>query len=114
MQLQNLGAPITYTTMKSFHQTILLFYQKDRDSRGGEVFLAVHTSIQSKLIGSPASLKVVSVEIITHHKIVLCLLYIPPQASVLKLCVSDLLQNLSTITQNHNIIFGDFNFPDIN
>ena len=59
--------------------TNFVIYRKDRDSRGGGVMLAVHESLQSKLIVSPFNLEVLSVEVSSGAAVItLCVAYIPP------------------------------------
>ena len=88
-------------------------FRKDRDCRGGGVFLVVQESIPWRLIPSPASLEIVSVEVLLPHPIVLCLVYILSGASTSY--VSSTLQYLSSVVHDHEtVLLGDFNFPDIN
>lgn len=88
-------------------------YQKDRDNRGGGVFLAVHQSIPSKLILSPASLEIVSVELTIPEKVIICVIYIPPNAPISY--TLSVFEFLSNIAKGSAVIFlGDFNSPDIN
>ncbi len=90
-----------------------MIFRKDRDSRGGGVFLAVHNSIPSRLIPSPPSLEVVAVEILLPHPVVLSVTYIPPGAPVSS--ISSTIHFLSNLVNQHNtILLGDFNLPDIN
>ena len=56
-------------------------YRKDRnESRGGGVFLAVHQSIPSRVIPSPSSIEVVSVQINIPHPLVICVCHLTPCA----------------------------------
>ena len=96
------------------NEIITSLFRKDRSSgRGGGVFLAVHKSIPCKPVPSPHSLEVVSIEIPIPCKLIMCLIYIPPNApqSYFQL----LIQFLSALVKDSKVIFlGDFNLPDIN
>ena len=77
------------------------------------MLLAIHNSIPTKLLSSPPNLEVVSVKLNCKNPIIVCLIYIPPQAKVEYFtCIFNYLNNL--LSQNHNLILlGDFNLPDI-
>ena len=78
-------------------------FRKDRDCRGGGVFLVVHDSIPELVV----------VEIQIPRPVILCLVYIPPAPEPAS--VYSIINFLSSIVDRHNIILlGDFNFPDIN
>ena len=88
-------------------------FRKDRDCRGGGVFLVVHDSIPARRISSPVSLELVVVEIQIPRPVILCLVYIPPAPEPAS--VYSIINFLSSIVDGHNIILlEDFNFPDIN
>ena len=88
-------------------------FRKDRDCRGGGVFLVVHDSIPARRISSPVSLELVVVEIQIPRPVILCLVYIPPAPEPAS--VYSIINFLSSIVDGRNIILlGDFNFPDIN
>ena len=59
----------------------LLFYRKDRGSRGGGVLVAVDESIPSSLIDSPPNLEIIVVQLGLTYPIVWCTVYIPPNSS---------------------------------
>lgn len=88
-------------------------YRCDRVSRGGGVLLAVHQSIHSSIIHSPPHLEVVCIQIVSSMPLVLCLVYIPPSASIGY--VGEILSFLDSIISSFSnvVILGDFNAPDI-
>ena len=60
----------------------LLFYRKDRGSRGGGVLVAVDESIPSSLIiDSPPNLEIILVQLGLTYPIILWTVYIPPNSS---------------------------------
>ena len=72
---------------------------KDCGSRNGGVFVVVQESITLRLIPSPASLEIVSVEVLSTRPIVLCLVYIIPSTTTSY--VSSILQYLSSVVRDH-------------
>ena len=74
-------------------------FNKDCGSRSGGVFLVVQESITSRLIPSPASLEIVSVEVLLTRPNVFCLVYIIPGATTSY--VSSILQYLSSVVRDH-------------
>ena len=89
-----------------------VLYRNDRVSRGGGVFIAVHTSIPSSLVCAPPNLEIVTV-MLSSSSLILCTVYIPPACGESYLfSVIEYLSDL--VSSNKNcIIVGDFNFPDI-
>ena len=87
-------------------------YRCDRVFRGGGILLAVHQSIHSSIIPSP-HLEVVCIQIVSYMPLVLCLVYIPPSASIgyvgeIQSFIDSIISSFSNI-----VILGDFNAPDI-
>ena len=77
------------------------------------VLLVIDDCIPSRTLSSPASLEVLTVEILLPRSIVLSLVYIPPNSN--SDYINRLTDYLSCVMCDHElIILGDFNLPDIN
>ena len=90
-------------------------FQRDRNSRGGIVFLAVNDVIPSKLLDTPSDIEGVTVKINHTNPVVISVIYAAPQSSI----VCQLFQQLSWSSPNlistclPIIVVGDFSLPDI-
>ena len=85
---------------------------KDRKSRGGGVLLAIHHSLLSLQLQSPPDLEVVAVQIGAKGNVVICVVYILPNAD--NSYYSKLFEYLRSILDKHQtLILGDFNSPDM-
>ena len=74
--------------------------------------MAIHDSIPSLQLPSPESMELVTVLVQIPHPVILCLVYLPPQASANE--VQSLINFLSNLISTQNVILlGDFNFPNI-
>ena len=62
--------------------TNFVIYRKDRDSRGGGVLLAIHESLQSKLLVAPSDLEVLTVQVSGGVSFIVCVVYVPPNKPV--------------------------------
>ena len=107
----------TWLTENIFDSEILpnqyIIYRNDRQSRGGGVLLAVQTHISSKLLSSPTNLEMLTVELNLSKRIIICVVYFPPNPTVSQ--IRSLSDHLSEFQQPYNVILlGDFNLPDIN
>ena len=88
-------------------------YRSDRPSRGGGVPVAVNYLLPSHRLPSPSHLELILVEIELVTPLLICVLYIPPNASSdYCLHIVHFIESISS--KSHCIIVGDFNFPDIN
>jgi exonuclease III len=89
-----------------------VLYRNDRLSRGGGVFIAVHSSIPSSPVCTPTDCEIVSIRLLSSN-LILCTVYIPPNCSESYLL--SVIQYLSELVCSYTkcIILGDFNFPDI-
>lgn len=94
--------------------TNYVIYRADQDTRGGGMMLAIHESLQSKLLTSPSNLEILTVQVFCGATAVtMCVVSTPPNRDA-AYC-DDLLVYLKFISQSGNtIILGDFNLPDIN
>ena len=90
-----------------------VLYRKDRPSRGGGVLVAVKDFIPSFSISSPPDLEIVSVKLGQSDDLVICCVYVPPDAPLSY--VSSLVYYLTDLTSSFRkcTFVGDFNFPDI-
>ena len=86
-------------------------YRKDRVSRGGGVLIAVNDLIPSTLISSPPNLELVAIKIFLKEPFFLCTVYIPPN-SIVMYTEQVILKHL-TDSDEHLVIVGDFNLPDV-
>ena len=84
-----------------------ILYRNDCVSRGGGVFIAVHTSIPSSLVCAPPDLEIVAIKL-SSSDIILCTVYIPPVCNESYLL--SIIQHLSELICSHHncIIVGDF------
>ena len=89
-------------------------FRKDRSSRGGGVMVAVRDFIPTREILIPTILEAVSIEILTQPSFYFCCISVPPDSNCdyFKTLFS-YIRSLPIMTHNV-IIYGDFNFPDIN
>ena len=87
-------------------------HSKDRESCGGGVLLAINDSWPSLQLQSPPDLEVAAVQIGAKGNVVICVVYIPPNAD--NSYYSKLFDYLNSILGKHQtLILGDFNSPDI-
>ena len=77
-------------------------YRRDRLSRGGGVLIAVHNSISSWLVSTPADLEVVTVGVQLQHVVILSCVYVPPSASVSHM--EQLCSYLSSLVVQHSTV----------
>ena len=83
--------------------TNYVIYQTDRDSRGGGVMLAIHESLQSKLLISPLNLEVLTVQVSSGATaVIVCVVYIPPKEVATS--SDDILVYLKSISHHGSII----------
>ena len=89
-------------------------YRKDRESRGGEVLIAVNSLLPSFQLSTPDELEVVTLRIVLHKKVItICTASIPPNCSDdYKYSLLSYLED--TVSSSETVfIMGDFNLPDI-
>ena len=112
------GVTESWLTNKIFDNEILpngyALVRKDRGSRGGGVMLAISKSLSYQILLTPPSLELLCVKINHSNPIIYCLVYIPPNAP--NEYLQEFFSYISKFSNQSNnlIIFGDFNFPDIN
>ena len=103
-------SPSIYTN--ELFPTCYSVYRKDRETRGGGVLIAIHDSISSKQLHSPADLELITVEISLGRPLLLCAVYLPPKSS--PEITHKVVAYLDSIASTSRvIILGDFNLPDI-
>jgi len=86
-------------------------YQKDKDSRGGDVLLAVKDKITSRQLLSPPDVKIITALISTSSPFIISVVYIPPNSCD---TYHELLHNYLTNLVDESkpiILLGDFNHP---
>ena len=82
-----------------------VLYRNDRVSRGGGVFIAVHTSIPSSLVCAPPNLEIVTV-MLSSSSLILCTVYIPPTCGEsYLLSVIEYLSDLVSSNKNCIIVY---------
>ena len=112
------GVTKSWLTNKIFDNEILptgyALIRKDRGSQGGGVILAINKSLSYQVLITPPSLELLCVEVNHSNSLIYCLVYIPPNAS--NEYLQEFFSYISKFSNQSNnlIIFGDFNFPDIN
>ena len=107
----------TWLTKNIFDNEILpinyTIYRNDRGSRGGGVLFAVWDNIISKVLPSPTNVEMLTLEVEVLQKIVISVVYLPPNPSLL--LIQSLSSHLFQFQGSRNIVLlGDFNLPDIN
>ena len=89
-------------------------YRSGRSSRGGGVLVAVNSLLPSHRLPSPFHLELILVEIELVTPLLICVVYIPPNASS-DYCLHILHFFFESISSKSPcIIVGDFDSPDIN
>ena len=76
-------------------------FRKDRNSHGGGVLLVIDNCIPSRILSSPASLEVLTVEILLPRSIVLSLVYITPNSNADY--INRLTDYLSCVMHDHEL-----------
>ena len=56
-------------------------YRKDRDTRGGEVLLAINNKFTTSQMSSPPDLELISPRIHEPKPLIICIIYIPPNSN---------------------------------
>ena len=89
-------------------------YQRDRNSHGGGVLLAVKNDISSKMLDTLSDIEGITVEINHMNPVIISVIYATPQSSISY--VNNCCKQLSNLSDTclTIIVVGDFNLRDIN